>query len=72
MPEAVYLELKQNNFSILKGIWEQFGTKRQKVFQEKHGDIALLLYVIIDEQMIKAAVLFWDPASVVSFSTTRI
>ena len=62
LPEAVYLELKQNNFSILKGIWEQFGTERQKVFQEKYGDIALLLYVIIDEQMIKAAVLFWDPA----------
>ena len=56
------MELNQNNFSILKGIWEQFGTERQKVFQEKYGDIALLLYVIIDEQMIKAAVLFWDPA----------
>ena len=26
--EEVYLELKQNNFSILKGIWEQFGAER--------------------------------------------
>ena len=56
------MELKQNNFSILKGIWKQFGTERQKIFQEKYGDIALLLYVDVDEQMIKAAALFWDPA----------
>ena len=62
LPEAVYMELKQNNFSILKGIWKQFGTERQKIFQEKYGDIALLLYVDVDEQMIKAAALFWDPA----------
>ena len=31
-PEEVFLELKQNNFSILKGICEQFGVERQKVF----------------------------------------
>ncbi|XWS75425.1 hypothetical protein CRYUN_Cryun01aG0087400 [Craigia yunnanensis] len=60
--KAVYLELKQNNLSILKGIWKQFGTKRQKVFREKYGDIVLLLYVVVDKQMIKATALFWDPA----------
>ena len=43
-------------------IWEQFGAERQRVFQEKYGDIALLLYVIVDEQMVKAVALFWDPA----------
>ena len=32
------------------------------MFQEKYGDIALLLYVIVDEQIVKAAALFWDPA----------
>ena len=32
------------------------------MFQKKYGDIALLLYVAMDEQMIKVTALFWDPA----------
>ena len=31
-------------------------------FSVKYGDIALLLSIEIDEQLLKAIILFWDPS----------
>ena len=36
--------------------------KRQDAFTAKYGDIALLLPIEIDEQLLKAIILFWDPS----------
>ena len=36
--------------------------ERKNVFTTKYGGIALLLPIEIDEQLLKAIILFWDPS----------
>ena len=44
----------------LKTIWEGWTVERQNAFTAKYGNITLLLPVKIDEQLLKAIILFWD------------
>ena len=63
LPSAVYPKFpKTKKIKELKAIWESWTVERQYVFTAKYGDIALLLPIEIDEQLLKAIVLFWDPS----------
>ena len=46
----------------MKAIWESWIVERQNAFTAKYGDIALLFLVEVDEQLLKAIILFWDPS----------
>ena len=46
----------------LRNIWDNWTAERQNAFTAKYGDIALLLPIEIDEQLLKAIILFWDPS----------
>ncbi|XWS44571.1 hypothetical protein CRYUN_Cryun15aG0058000 [Craigia yunnanensis] len=56
------MDLQQNDIFELRDIWVQLGAEKHRSFIEKYKDITLLLQVIINEQMIKVASLFWDPS----------
>ena len=63
LPNAVYpkiLEIKK--IEELKTIWDNCTVERQEAFTTKYGDIALLLPIEVDEQLLKAFILFWDPS----------
>ena len=63
LPNAIYpkiLEIKK--IEELKTIWDNWTVQRQNAFTTKYGDIALLLLVEVDEQLLKAIILFWDPS----------
>ena len=63
LPNTVYpkiLEIKR--LGELKTIWDNWTVKRQNAFTTKYGDIALLLLIEVDEQLLKAVILFWDPS----------
>ena len=63
LPNAVYpkfLEIKK--IKELKAIWESWTVERQDAFTTKYGDIALLIPIEINEQLLKAIILFWDPS----------
>ena len=66
LPSAVYpkfLEIKK--IKELQAIWESWTVERQYAFTAKYGDIAVLLLIEIDEQLLKAIILFWDPSDVI-------
>ena len=59
LPSAVYpkfLEIKK--IKELKAIWESWTIERQNAFTAKYGDIVLLLPIEIDEQLLRAIILF--------------
>ena len=59
LPNAVYpklLEIKK--IKELKAIWKSWTVERQDAFTAKYGDIALLLSIEIDEQLLKVIMLF--------------
>ncbi|EOY24501.1 Uncharacterized protein TCM_016087 [Theobroma cacao] len=62
LPERVHLDLQQNDFTEMVGIWEQWRLAHRDNFQNKYGHIAWLLYVPVDDQMLRAIVQFWDPS----------
>ena len=63
LPSAVYPKFPETKkIKELKAIWESWTVDRQYAFTAKYGDIALLLSIEIDEQLLKAIVLFWDPS----------
>ena len=58
----VYLKISEiKKLQELKVIWEGWTAKRKNAFTAKYGDIALLLPIEVDEQLLKAIILFWDP-----------
>ena len=62
LPSAVYPKfLVIKKIKELKAIWESWTVEREDVFTAKYGDIALLLPIEMDEQLLKAIILFWDP-----------
>ena len=63
LPSVAYPKFPQiKKIKELKAIWESWTVDRQYAFTAKYGDIALLLQIEIDEQLLKAIVLFWDPS----------
>ena len=61
LSNAVYPKILENKkIEELKIIWDSWTIKRQNAFTAKYGDIALLLPVEVNEQLLKAIILFWD------------
>ena len=62
LPSAVYPKIPEIKLKKLKTIWEHWTEERQNIFMAKYGDIALLLPIEVDEQLLKAIILIWDPS----------
>ena len=63
LPNTIYPKIpKIKRLGELKTIWDSWTAGRQSAFTTKYGDIALLLTIEVDEQLLKAVVLFWDPS----------
>ena len=63
LPSAVYPKFSEiKRIKELKAIWESWTVERQYTFTVKYRDVALLLPTEIDEQLLKAIILFWDPS----------
>ena len=63
LPNAVYLKIPEiKKIEELKTIWDNWTIERQNAFTAKYSDIALLLPIEIDEQLLKTIILFWDPS----------
>ena len=61
IPNTVYPKIpKVKKLQKLKTIWESWTVERQNAFTVKYGDMALLLPVEVDEQLLKVIILFWD------------
>ena len=59
LPNTVYpkiLEIKK--LGELKTIWDNWTVERQNTFTTKYGDIALLFPIAVNEQLLKATILF--------------
>ena len=73
LPNTIYPKiLKIKRLGELKTIWDSWTVERQNAFTTKYGDIALLLPIEVDEQLLKAVVLFWTHLIGVSPSIMRI
>ena len=60
LPNAIYSKIPETKkIKELKTIWDNWTIERQNAFTAKYGDIALLLLVEVDEQLLKAIILFW-------------
>ena len=60
LPDTVYPKIPEIKLKKLKVIWDCWTEERQNTFTTKYGDIALLLPIEVDEQLLKAIILFWD------------
>ncbi|XWS23352.1 hypothetical protein CRYUN_Cryun28dG0005900 [Craigia yunnanensis] len=62
LSSAVYPKLPEIKLRELRAIWEHWTVERQSIFMRKYDDIAMLLPIEVDEQLLKAIILFWDPS----------
>ncbi|KAG8474131.1 hypothetical protein CXB51_033828 [Gossypium anomalum] len=62
LPEQITVNVRQNNLKDLVRIWNQWDSDIKGIFTERYGDIAHLITIRVDEQLIQAMVRFWDPA----------
>ncbi|KAG8481276.1 hypothetical protein CXB51_026109 [Gossypium anomalum] len=62
LPEHITVNVRQNNLEDLVQIWNQLDSDTRGIFTERYGDIAHLITIRVDEQLIQAMVRFWDPA----------
>ncbi|XP_022716541.1 uncharacterized protein LOC111275424 [Durio zibethinus] len=60
--QSVHVDLSQNNISELEAIWKQWRMEKKESFSKKYGDVALLMSVKVDEQLMRPAIQFWDPS----------
>ena len=58
LPGAIYPKIPEIKLEKLKAIWDRWTEERKNVFTAKYGDIALLLPIEGDEQLLKAMILF--------------
>ena len=59
LPSVAYPKFSEiKKIKELKAIWESWTVERQYAFTAKYDDIALLLPIEIDEQLLKAIILF--------------
>ena len=68
---AVYPKIPEIKLKELKAIWDHWTKERQNAFTAKYGDIALLLLIEVDEQLLKAIILFWILLTGASLLTKR-
>ncbi|KAG8498380.1 hypothetical protein CXB51_007358 [Gossypium anomalum] len=61
-PEHTTVNVRQNNLEDLVRVWNQWDSETRGIFIERYGDIAHLITIRVDEQLIQAMVRFWDPA----------
>ncbi|KAG8502287.1 hypothetical protein CXB51_002074 [Gossypium anomalum] len=61
LPEHVTVNVHQNNLEDLVRIWNQWDSDTRGIFTERYGDIANLIAINVDGQLIQAMVRFWDP-----------
>ncbi|KAG8502393.1 hypothetical protein CXB51_000451 [Gossypium anomalum] len=62
LPEHTTVNVRQNNLDDLVRVWNQWDSDTRGIFTERYGDIAHLITIHVDEQLIQAMVRFWDPA----------
>ncbi|KAG8490341.1 hypothetical protein CXB51_015529 [Gossypium anomalum] len=62
LPEHTTVNVRQNNLEDLVRVWNQWDPDTKGIFTERYGDIAHLITIRVDEQLIQAMVRFWDPA----------
>ncbi|KAL1119101.1 hypothetical protein V6Z11_D01G081200 [Gossypium hirsutum] len=62
LPERVTSNVRQNDLEDLTRIWKQWDSDTRGIFTEKYGDIAHLIAINVNEQLIQVMVRFWDPA----------
>ncbi|KAG8492686.1 hypothetical protein CXB51_010330 [Gossypium anomalum] len=62
LPEQITVNVRQNNLEDLVRIWNQWDLDTKGIFAERYGDIAHLITIRVDEQLIQAMVRFWEPA----------
>ena len=63
LPNVIYPKIFEiKKIEELKTVWDSWIEERQNAFTAKYGDIALLLPVEVDEQLLKAIILFRDPS----------
>ena len=60
LPNAITLEKRNIKVEEVHDVWKGWNPKRQKAFSARYEDIALLLPIQVDEQLIKTIMLFWD------------
>ena len=59
LPSTVYPKFPEiKKIKELKAIWKSWTVESQDTFTAKYGDIALLLPIEIDEQLLKTIILF--------------
>ncbi|KAG8489905.1 hypothetical protein CXB51_016047 [Gossypium anomalum] len=62
LPEHTTVNVRQNNLEDLVRVWNQWDSDTRGIFTGRYGDIAHLITICVDEQLIQAMVRFWDPA----------
>ncbi|KAG8500217.1 hypothetical protein CXB51_003604 [Gossypium anomalum] len=62
LPEHTTVNVRQNNLEDLVRVWNQWDSDTRGIFTERYGDIAHLITIRVDEQLIQAMVRFWDPS----------
>ena len=62
LSDAVYPKIPEIKLEKLKAIWDRWTEERRDAFTAKYDDIALLLPIEVDEQLLKAIILFWNPS----------
>ena len=55
---AIYPKILEIKLKELKAIWDRWTEEKQNAFIAKYGDVALLLSIEVDEQLLKAIILF--------------
>ncbi|XVE98632.1 hypothetical protein REPUB_Repub03eG0123300 [Reevesia pubescens] len=62
LPDRLHLKFKPHDVTDLLQLWNSWNDEMKGKFNAKYGDIALLLSVKVDEQLIRAMLWFWDPS----------
>ncbi|KAE8701519.1 putative Suppressor of protein silencing 3 [Hibiscus syriacus] len=55
------VSLKRNDMQDLRSIWESWDSNKKWQFYQTYGDIPYLLYVEVDDELLRALIQFWNP-----------
>ena len=62
LSEEVHVDLSQNKLTELASLWELVNGPNKRKFYDLYGQIASLIYVEVDEPLIRAVIQLWDPS----------